>query len=141
MGLGRLGLPDRLPFSKCQVKALLQVDIWFSYVVLPTIVRSVSVSSSSRFRLVSVFDRKIDAIYLLSLSLPSRLFPSGRLWLTCIRQSGLPADLSMIRILASSSAPMYMCVRSRSACAQKRVLRLLYGSVRFPNHRSCELSP
>ena len=24
--LGRLGLPDRLPFSDCQVKAILQVD-------------------------------------------------------------------------------------------------------------------
>ena len=26
LGLGRLGLPDRLPFSDCQVKAILQVD-------------------------------------------------------------------------------------------------------------------
>lgn len=26
LGLGRFGLPDRLPFSDCQVKAILQVD-------------------------------------------------------------------------------------------------------------------
>ena len=39
--------------------------LWFSSVVLPWIVRSVFVSSSSRFRLVSVFDREIEVIYML----------------------------------------------------------------------------